>query len=164
MTTLVIHPTDPTTDFLSIIYEGRGWNVMREHVSKGALNDAIRAHDRIIFLGHGTEDGLIGHNRFVIDSKLVYLLREKTCMYIWCHANKFVKKYKLRGYGTGMIISEMEEAKYYMVETTEEELKRSNEAFALTIKVLVDDIDMLQHINHFYAGNTPVFDFNKRNL
>ena len=29
-TTLVIHPKDPTTDCLSVIYEGRNWTVIRD--------------------------------------------------------------------------------------------------------------------------------------
>ena len=39
--------------------------------------DAIKSNDRIVMLGHGTEQGLIGFQRFIIDSSLVYLLREK---------------------------------------------------------------------------------------
>ena len=110
MKTLVIHPKDTTTDFLSLIYEDKDWTVITDNISKSALKRQIKAHDRIVMLGHGMETGLIGFNRLVIDSNLVYLLREKHCVCIWCNADKFVLKYGLKGFYTGMIISEVQEA------------------------------------------------------
>ena len=79
--TLVIHPKDPTTDFLSEIYENKSdWKIVREYVSNSRLRGLIGTHSRIIMLGHGTSNGLIGLNRFIIDSKFVYLLRNKQCV------------------------------------------------------------------------------------
>ena len=84
MKTLVIHPIDPTTHFLEKIYEGKDWTILRPgksssvmHVSKKDIKEAIKDHDRIVMLGHGTQDGLLGSTtqewpvRFAIDSSLV---------------------------------------------------------------------------------------------
>ena len=90
MQTLVIHPKDETTDFLSVIYADKDWTVVNTRPSKSKLKELIKSHDRIIMLGHGTKDGLIimegAYNyHFLIDSSLVYLLREKDCVCIWCN-------------------------------------------------------------------------------
>ena len=77
MKTLVIHPQDSTTDMLSVIYDNKDWTVITTNVSKSHLKMQIKNHDRIVMLGHGTELGLIGFNHYVIDSKFVYLLRDK---------------------------------------------------------------------------------------
>ena len=60
------------------------------NTSKSFLKQQIILHDRIIMLGHGTEEGLIGFNRFFINSSLVYLLREKICVCIWCNADGII--------------------------------------------------------------------------
>lgn len=84
-TTLVIHPKDQTTDFLSEIYLDKNWTVINTNTSKKFLKEQILTHDRIVMLGHGTEKGLLGYDRYIIDSTLVYLLREKECVCIWCN-------------------------------------------------------------------------------
>jgi hypothetical protein len=41
-------------------------------------------------MGHGTERGLAdGDFNFIVDSGLVYLLREKINIGIWCNADQF---------------------------------------------------------------------------
>ena len=123
MKTLVIHPEDPTTKFLEATYAGMECTVITDPlISKSLLRKAIRGHDRVIMMGHGTEHGLVSINRaksdpsfilshrFIIDSNIVNFLREVECVFIWCNADEFVNKYKLSGFHTGMIISEYEEA------------------------------------------------------
>ena len=110
MKTLVIHQKDSSTDFLKPIYADLDCQVITDiRVSDKALVAAIKANDRIIMLGHGTEVGLLcgDQSRYIIDSTLVYLLREKSCVCIWCNADVFVRKYKLKGLFTGMIVSEI---------------------------------------------------------
>ena len=73
MKTLVIHPFDMTTLFLNQIYEGKGWTIIDDNmVSKKELREAIQDHERIIMLGHGTEYGLFGKGRYMIDSTYVH--------------------------------------------------------------------------------------------
>ena len=103
-------------------------------------------------------------HHFLIDSSLVYLLREKDCVCIWCNADVFVKKYKLKGFYTGMIISEFQEAIMYCVNTNSEDLKHSNSLFADSIKQSIMSADMLSDAKKIYEGNTSVINFNKQNL
>lgn len=164
MKTLVIHPKDSTTDFLSDIYLGKNWTVITTNISNGLLKRLIKTHDRIVMLGHGTEKGLIGFNRFIIDSKLVYLLRDKFCICIWCNADVFVKKYGIKGFYTGMIISEYEEAIMYCVKTDSISINESNNRFAYAIKSSIDDKNMLVKAKSIYDFNSSVVEFNRNNL
>ncbi len=164
MKTLVIHPTDHTTDFLSSIYDNKDWTVITNNISKKLLKEQIKNHDRIVMLGHGTEDGLIGFDRFIINSTLVYLLRDKNCVCIWCNADQFVDKYKLTGFYTGMIISEIEESYLYSVLVSHDDLIKSNILFADAIKKSIDSGDILTEIKKYYIGDSSLIKFNSDNL
>ena len=78
--TLVIHPEDQSTNFLSKIYEGKDWKVIRTDITDKELQNIIKEHDRIIMLGHGTPYGLIGFGRMLVNSNHVYLLKNKECV------------------------------------------------------------------------------------
>jgi hypothetical protein len=165
MKTLVIHPKDETTDFLSTIYAGKDWTVITDNPSGKLLKAELKSHDRIIMLGHGTNFGLIGFGRYVIQPNLVYLLREKDCVCIWCNADQFVEKYKLSGFHTGMIVSEYEEAVMFAIRATNEEIEHSNTLFAKAIKESIDSTDILKCASEIYSDDTnPVILFNKKNL
>jgi hypothetical protein len=78
MKTLVIHPKDKSTDFLSPIYAGLdnitlvtgGW-------SQSQIQEAIQTHDQVMMMGHGSPSGLFAvgqfpnENGYVIGSSLV---------------------------------------------------------------------------------------------
>jgi hypothetical protein len=162
--TLVIHPKDATTDYLSEIYVDKNWTVINKDVAEEYLIKEIIKHDRIVMLGHGTEYGLIGHDGFIIDSRVVFLLREKSCVYIWCNADVFVKRHRLRGFYTGMIISEWEEAVIYSVPADDTCIKTSNTGFALAIKESIDDDNMLDKAKLLYTGTSEVITYNRNNL
>lgn len=168
MSTLVIHPSDPTTDFLSEIYKDKDWTIIRDRISNRQLYLHIKNHDNIIMLGHGTPNGLLGWNNFVIDSSWVYLLREKNCIGIWCHANIFFEKYGLKGFYSGMIISEMQEAVFYRILPNPIEILESNELLALAIKESIhisDDYKLLESVKSKYkTENNPIILFNQNNL
>lgn len=175
MKTLVIHPKDTSTDFLCEIYAGRNWSVITDpKVSKDFLVKSIIEHDRIIMLGHGSNMGLLCIERGLgvrklIGSELVYLLREKECVCIWCNANEFVMKYDLKGFHTGMIVSEDEEAIMYCLKpTTDMDIENSNKLFAQAIKSGLyqkDNSMILEVIKSMYVDNeNPIVEFNKQNL
>jgi len=175
MKTLVIHPKDNSTDFLSAIYEGMDCDIISECVSKRALKETIKNHDRIIMLGHGTQYGLIGYRNpqtrlfrspyLIIDSNFVYLLREKECVCIWCNADIFVEKYNLKGFYTGMIISEVEEALDYCVTATKEEIEFSNKLLAESVKKAINSHFIVGIIKESYKSDTnQVIHFNQENL
>ena len=169
MKTLVIHPTDYTTNFLKEIYVDKDWTVINDNPSNKALKKAIKDHDRIVMLGHGTEHGLIGHKRFIIDSSMVYLLRQKPeSVYIWCNADVFVKKYGLKGFYTGMIISEIDEAYLYCVNfKLSTDIDDSNKLFAESIKnaICLDSKEMYAKVKKNYVSlDNNIIHFNTQNI
>jgi len=162
MKTLVIHPHDPTTDFLSVIYIDHDWTVIRENTSKGKLVKAIKEHNHIIMMGHGSPRGLFGFQRLYIDSTFVQFLREKQCTCIWCNADEFVQKYKLKGLYTGMIISELGEAYDHCVKASLLDITLSNTLFADAMsEALQCTEDPVFKFKQLYDLDTPVGEFNK---
>ncbi len=168
---LVIHPSDSTTDFLSFIYKDINATVICQPISKSRLKKLIKEADRVIMLGHGTEYGMgyveKGSITKVIDSTFVYLLREKEDnIYIWCHADEFVKKYGLSGFSTGMFISEVAEAEYFNVRATENEVKESNERFARVVRIHVHKKgeDLKNILKNEYVLDSDVARYNHERL
>jgi len=167
MKTLIIHPSDSTTDFLKKIYEGHTYTVVNNNTSKSKLCKLIKDHDRIIMLGHGSEDGLIGFDRFVISSQHVYLLREKECICIWCNADKFVHKYGIKSpLFTGMIISEDMEANLFCVNASYNQMNESNDLFAHAIRNVIEDnvIDVRDIKGYYVKSLNPIINFNRNNI
>lgn len=140
--TLVIHPSDRSTDFLSNIYKDKkDWTILTSYV--GTKNDLIKymeSFDRIIMMGHGSPSGLFNVNDFysvttlrggcyVIDDNFVDVLSRKETISIWCHSDKFFSKHNIKGFHTGMVISEVSEADFVLGHTplnTEETLDNMN--------------------------------------
>ncbi|MCK9542637.1 MAG: hypothetical protein M0R03_11480 [Novosphingobium sp.] len=131
MKTLVIHPKDPSTDFLKHIYKdllNSEVTIISDYYFE---RDLIKLKfDRAIILGHGTPNGLIG---IYINPLLPILKKQLNNIYIWCHADEYVKKHKLTGMCTGMMVSELGEADIEGIKTTREELDHSNNLFAISI-------------------------------
>jgi len=164
MKTLVIHPDDRSTDFLSQIYEGRGFTVITKHkrdLPKNKFIQEIKNHDRIIMMGHGYPGGLFMSH---IDSTLVYLLREKECVCIWCNADQFVNRYGLKGFFTGMFISEVSEAGWFNIKTTQEAVDYSNELFTRLVTENIDNENPQPVIKENYVGDCPVIRYNNDRL
>lgn len=169
MKTLVIHPKDLTTEFLSIIYKDKDWTIIDDpYFSKSKLKKSIKDHDRIIMLGHGTSKGMgiikEGFFKYIVDSTLVYLLRQKKCIFIWCEADQFVKKYKLSGFYTGMIISGIDESYFWGIDISYDNLVKSNKLFAESLQKSIDATDILTEMKKYYKGGTSIIDFNSKNL
>jgi hypothetical protein len=169
MKTLVIHPADRSTDFLKRIYEGKDWTIINDHQacrSRKVITNLIKKHDRIIMMGHGYPGGLFFT---CINSNLVYLLREKECVCIWCNADQFVEKYGLRGFYTGMFISEVGEAYGRGIKIEQNRIDYSNDLFALVVHNRIDEPNILEETKRVYASNTstgncPVIKFNNERL
>ena len=147
----VIHANDPTTRFLSVLYDTR--EDLTSHITETSTNSdvirAIRASDTIIMLGHGNEFGLFSkpskngkYERFMITDRHVQFLRDKTCIAIWCYANQFAERYGLHGLFSGMIISELQEVIDYGIAATKEELDMEMMKFALRLKDCIDVYDL----------------------
>lgn len=165
--TLVIHPSDWTTDFLKPIYEGKDWTVINEPVSKKDLIHEIKSHDRIIMLGHGTEYGLIGyHGTTLIDSSWLYLLRDKDLVGIWCNADVFFDKYNLSGLYTGMFVSEFQEAEMFIDQDYKfHEITTSNELFSKVVGEHIDEHNVVTKIYENYKSETnPIIQYNNERI
>lgn len=85
MKTLVIHPEDPTTTFLSPIYANlRNKTVVRGGITKSDLRELIDYHDRVLMLGHGSPFGLLNPGQFpdaglyIIDDSMVLIHKPVT--------------------------------------------------------------------------------------
>lgn len=139
----VIHATDPTTQVLSLLYQQREdvRMLITERNTSSDVQRAIRSDDVVMMLGHGNEYGLFSkpekngeYRRFLITDKHVQFLRDKSCIGIWCYANKFAEKYKLHGLFSGMIISELQEAIDLGVAATKEEIDKEMEKFTIRLK------------------------------
>lgn len=167
MKTLVVHPKDPTTEFLSKIYEGKNWTVfngLREDISQKEFFELVKAHDRIIMMGHGAPSGLFYSH---IDYRITPILRKKQCVCIWCNADKFVYAYDLEGFYTGMFISEVEEARWFNIDTTQKEIDFSNHLFTDLVAENIDkDVTTLHQIlkENYYSAECPVINYNNERL
>lgn len=148
MKTLVIHAEDSSTDFLCPIYQTiEDKTVLRKGVSKNEISEQIKIHDRVLMLGHGSPEGLFSvgqfktNNSLIIDSSVVNLLAEKEeNIYIWCHANKFVERHNLKGFYTGMFVSEFLEVVYCELPLVEEDvINESNDGFSSIVSKYVND-------------------------
>lgn len=138
MNTLVIHPKDRTTAFLSDIYKGQDVTLVQGGVTRARLKNMIRSHDRTMMLGHGAPNGLMSVGQFegayAIDHTFVEVLAEKDDhVYIWCHADSFVDRYQLCGFYTGMFISDGFEAWAMGVDASSWQVRESNLTFALAV-------------------------------
>lgn len=179
--TLVVHPADPSTACLSVIYQGRGWDVITDWaIKEKKLREEIKLHDRIIMLGHGTPQGLLaggylwGHSEwirfhhYIIDGNFADILRSKETISIWCHSDLFFKKYKMKGLHTGMIISEVSEEMYILnrkwltEEQMDENMKLFSEAFAKYIDRPPEE--MREKVLEEYVGDDPVTRYNRERI
>lgn len=147
MKTLILHPEDKTTEFLTTIYANLNKKtVIKGGVSKLELREMIEEHDRILMLGHGSPYGLLSRGQFphaglyIVDLSIVLPLKSKSnCMYIWCYADQFVHRHELSGLSTGMFISEAGEADYWRFEDIEQGLiDQSNERFSWIISKYIN--------------------------
>ncbi|MFC1830498.1 hypothetical protein ACFL0S_00560 [Thermodesulfobacteriota bacterium] len=165
--TLVIHPDDPTTDFLSEIYKGKGYNVVDDPLTgNDTIAELIKDHKRIIALGHGCGFGLFGGLEMMISSSLVSLLKDKELIFIWCNADQFMMEHQLHGFYSGMFISEVQEALIYGISTVQNTVTRSNNLFAAVLGRYIDGgDDILENVKaEYFIENDPVITFNRSRL
>ena len=153
MKNLIVHPEDPTTDFLSPIYARlTNKTIVKGGITKSELRELIESHERVFMLGHGSPYGLVSQGLFpdagsyIIDESMVKPLKSRSnSIFIWCFAGKFVQKHGLSGLYTGMFISEAREANFYCSEDIGLDIiNQSNERFAWIIsKYLNEPIEIL---------------------
>ena len=191
MKTLIIHPQDSSTSFLDIVYESvQDKTLITGGVSKGDLIKLIDEHDRIMMMGHGSPVGLFSVGKFnnvgpyIIDQSMVpYLKQKQNNVYIWCNADKFVNVFGLKGFYSGMFISEVGEASYCskydqtvddllkikLSTVIQEEVDESNYGFCNIIAKYINEDKELIHENvkreyGLIAEENPVAFYNNNRL
>ena len=181
MKTLVIHAEDSSTDFLCPIYQTiEDKTVLRKGFTKKDVAEQIKIHERVLMLGHGSPDGLFSVGQFetdnslIVDSSLISLLAEREeNIYIWCHANKFVERYNLKGFYTGMFISEFLEVVYCQLPLVEDDIidesnnafssivsKYINESKSVIYKKVLEEYQVIANRNIIAAYNLKLLKFN----
>jgi hypothetical protein len=179
MKTLVIHPLDETTNMLSLIYKDKNFNVITNpNISSDELKLAIKEHERIIMLGHGLPGGLINpnvkkelpklDNLYLIDDSYADLLMEKETISIWCFSDIYFKRHQMTGFHTGMIISEVNEAKHILGHAPLNEQQLENNMIYLC-KIIGQCIEMApakmqDYILTHYQGDDEITQFNRKNI
>lgn len=184
-TTLVIHPKDPSTDCLSVIYAGRDWTVISDlSTSLEEITEQIKRHDRIIMLGHGSPDGLLAGSverlangekvfrkfaRFVINRMHAPILKEKETISIWCNSDAFFERYNAgNGLHTGMIISEVGEEWMCLghLPLNEEQMAANMELFCGAFAKYIDlpPVEMRCKVLEEYVGDDEVTRFNRNRI
>lgn len=130
---------DPSTDFLKIIYSGKGYDEITGRIDQQDLLEEIRRHDRVFMLGHGGPSGLFGPG-YVMSNELYgrELAKKQDGLYIWCHAVEYAHKNKLNGLVSGMFISEVGEAAHEGIKATQAEIDASNNAFSRAVRQYLD--------------------------
>ena len=153
MRTLVIHPNDPSTQFLRRFYnvDSPDFTVMDERNSNSEIRNALNSDEfqRVMMLGHGYEYGLLSpqcygstrmFERDIISPQHVEFLRRLECIGIWCNANIFADRYDLHGLFSGMVISELSEAQdWHILVADENEVLTHREQWADDLSVCLRD-------------------------
>jgi hypothetical protein len=178
MKTLIIHPKDSSTSFLDIVYNPiPNKTLVTGGMDKIELIELIKEHDRVMMMGHGSPGGLFSvgmfqsNNGYIIDQSFVPILSEKNnSVFIWCNADKFVDRYNLKGFYSGMFISEVGEAYYCGLPGTKQDVvDESNFGFC---HILANVINEEQSIAYDYvkekygeiAEENPVALYNNKRL
>ena len=134
---LVIHPTDRTTEMLSILYEGLEARLIEADCSNkemGHLLHHTSPSERIMLLGHGSDKGLFFRKSDEEEGFDKIIVR---------HPHAF----HLRNHGSNIIgISEMSEAEEYGVTTDKESMDRTNRLMFTQLRRLLDNGTPLHEI------------------
>ena len=178
MKTLIIHPKDPTTSFLSQIYAPlKNKTVVRGGIIKSELRELIESHDRVLCLGHGSPYGLLNPDQFpdagfyIVDESMVSALKNKSdSIFIWCYADQFVQRHGLEGLCSAMFISETREQEYYGFDNIDGDLiDQSNERFVSIVSKYINEPLRVLYQKLFFeygllARTNPIAKFNLKRL
>lgn len=178
---LVIHPKEKTTAMLSALYDGQEAQVVEDYRTTkemGHLLYHVSTQERIMLLGHGSDKGLFFReddskdefDKVIVSHAHAYHLRKHggNIVAVWCNADQFARAEGLHGLFSGMIVSELNEALLYQVETTQEELDRENVKLAHRLRALLDERIPLSEIPKRMLAmddvHSPLTTFNYKNF
>lgn len=174
MKTLVIHPSDPSTDFLKPIYQDlKNTTIVTEGLNHHEVAMEMEHHDRIIMMGHGCPWGLyaIGmkgdHIGLIVnldDTKDILRTKRNTLM-IWCNADIGARRLGIPGFSTGMFISEQSETFLLKEPVTNIVIEESNNCFTEAVRrhIYKEEKELFDAVSRDYGhllGSNPVVDYN----
>ena len=172
---LVIHPDDRSTEMLKAIYEGKGYDVITDcSISDDDLVKAIEEHETIIMLGHGTPYGLMsvdkdwGFTGYLIHDGHAELLKTKKTYSMWCYSDRFFRRHGMKGFHSGMIISEASEADMFGIRGyTDKDVADSMMPlmYAMHDTLEMEDLEKMKEIIlERYNSPDPITTFNRMNI
>jgi hypothetical protein len=171
MKTLVIHPEDPSTEFLKIIYRNLDCTILNDKSSSAKIRNGLKEHQRIFLLGHGIETGLLSpyggdqFGRLIVGPREVNFLRGKEVISVFCNSNIFGIKYGLNGLFSGMIISEESEAFDWLGHFVEEgKLRKHNIEWCENLENLILDetslFEIPRRMKRDEGSDLEIFNYN----
>lgn len=125
---IVVHPSDPSTAMLKSIYEGLdGVRLFDSFRQRNEIAEALASapkEEAVLLLGHGCPSGLLDMRYgLIVGEKAVPSLKNRENLIgIWCFASTFAERHHLKGFFSGMFISEPAEAYINGVEASPEEI------------------------------------------
>lgn len=132
---LIIHPKDPTTAFLSKIYED--WGIKNNIYLYTIVDEKNipfgKNYDVTIFIGHGNELGLYNPNtnEVLVDEVIYKHLKSDVNIHLWCYSNQFVLDNHLSGFCIGQLITDMNEVNdLFQIEDFEKEYWKNELSFS----------------------------------
>lgn len=130
-----------------------------------------------MIMGHGCPYGLFSVGQFdngnglILDYTNVEPLKKKdNTVFIWCNADQFVNNHNLKGFYSGMFISEIMEATYCGIPGTDQELiNESNYGFCDILSKHINESNevIFENVVKEYgdiANENPVALYNKNRL
>ena len=174
MKTLIIHPSDPSTSFLDVVYESiPNKTVITGGITKDEVRKLIEEHDRVMMMGHGSPGGLFSVGQFTDSNSstkwgTAYVIDNS--VFIWCNADKFVDGFRLKGFYSGMFISEVGEASYCgLPGTPQDVVDESNYGFVNIIAKHINEdtesiYDKVRNEYGLIAEENPVALYNHKRL
>lgn len=127
---VVVHPKDPSTRMLSLIYKGirdvilfDSWE-QREEILKAIA--AAPKEEPVLLLGHGSPSGLydLRFGLIIKDDDAKLLQDRQNLTGIWCYASSYAHRHGLKGFFSGMFISEEYEALVNGVRASAKEIEK----------------------------------------
>ena len=149
---IVVHPSDPSTRMLSEIYKGiEGVTLFDSWKQRKEILKAIAAAPKdepILLLGHGCPSGLYDMRYGIVigDADADLLKDRPNLVGIWCYASSYAAKHGLKGFFSGMFISELEEALINGVEASAEEINDAAWNFCIIFGLLLRGGSSLEEI------------------
>lgn len=170
--TLVIHPKDPRTFFMSSIYLNKpNYDVFNDVTySREKIIELLSNYKRIILLGAGDFKGMYDGTRecYLIDADLYPYLKDKEVISIWNYSDQFMRKGWIKGFHTGVLIYELEDEKGLLqIKDYDQATLYSNISNLCNLISECIDLDpkeIKKYLLKHYVGDDEITQFNRERL